>query len=98
MVSRYRLDHAGHSRCAGCGGLRAGHKGKGVSIMVIPSNRAWLCLDCRTISTFSTYCPACASREVWPVDAWLGREATLPQSSIPREEQLTSSLIYRWPS
>jgi hypothetical protein len=41
---------------------------------LIPLTRAYLCQDCDSIGTYSTHCPACASRVVMGLASVLDRK------------------------
>lgn len=43
------------------------------AVQLIPMRDAQVCLDCECISTVVMVCPACGSKVLWRLDAWLAR-------------------------
>lgn len=42
---------------------------------IIPLKQAQVCLDCDAVTKIRNECPACGSKTVWPLEAWLTRKA-----------------------
>ena len=41
---------------------------------VVLLKKAYLCIDCESLSECSTICPACSSLNVHPLASWLNRD------------------------
>lgn len=42
---------------------------------IIPLKDAQVCLDCEAVSRTQNQCPACGSKCLWPLNAWLTRKS-----------------------
>lgn len=64
------------STCRGEQALFSQLQSEGEPIVHIHMDRAVVCVDCMAVSNGKNRCPACASEQLWQLQAWLDRKVT----------------------